>query len=103
MSLDSSECAEFENEVEIFLRIKATITTVGPDTTREQSIGSRVFDNESGFHLFRRLPLEVGYKATVSVFAPGFVTPPSKNVLLEAGKQASLSFRLTRRDDAAGR
>ncbi len=45
------------------------ITTVGPDTTREEKFEVRLFDNEEGFHLFRRLPLKVGYKARVHVIA----------------------------------
>lgn len=40
---------------------------------------------------------------TVSVYAPGYHAVPGKNVLLESGNQASLTFRLKRRDDAAGR
>jgi len=42
------------------------ITTVGPDTTREETLAGRYFDNEQGFHMFRLLPLEVGYRARLN-------------------------------------
>jgi len=42
------------------------ITTVGPDTTREEKLAGRFFDNEQGFHVFRLLPLEDGYRATLN-------------------------------------
>ncbi len=42
-----------------------SIETAGVDATREQALAGLMFDNEEGFHLFRRLPLEVGYKETI--------------------------------------
>ncbi len=47
-----------------------SIETIGAGTTREQELNGLVFDNEEGFHLFRRLPLEVGYKRTIRVISP---------------------------------
>ena len=49
---------------------KLHITTVGPGTTRDEPLDGRVFDNDQGFHLFRLLPLELGYKARIKFISP---------------------------------
>jgi hypothetical protein len=53
--------------------------------------------NLSGTVVARSLPPG---PVAVSVHAPGFDTPPSRNVLLGAGKTATLTFRLKSRGDA---
>ncbi len=55
----------------------ASIDTIGVDAKRQQPLKEQTFDNEEGFHIFRRLPLEVGYKRTIKVVSlvAGGVTP----------------------------
>ena len=45
----------------------AVITVVGKDKTFTIDFTPPVFDNEQGVELFRRLPLAVGYKTTISI------------------------------------
>jgi Protein of unknown function (DUF3108)/Tetratricopeptide repeat len=53
------------------------------NTTREIKVNEQVYDNEQCAQLFRRLPLAVGYKTTVPVFASlsGVVIPLEIEVL----------------------
>ncbi len=43
-----------------------TIRTLGDDTKRREKLHGPTFDAEELFHLFRRLPLEVGYTTRIS-------------------------------------
>ncbi len=53
------------------------IRTIGGDAPRTEKLDGRVFDSEEVWHLFRRLPLEVGYQRTIQIISPaaGAVTP----------------------------
>ncbi len=42
-----------------------SIDTIGVDARRVQKTEGMIFDNEEGYHLFRRLPLEVGTRRTI--------------------------------------
>ncbi len=47
-----------------------SIHTIGASARREEKLDGRVFDNEEGWHLFRRLPLAVGYGKTIKFLSP---------------------------------
>ena len=49
---------------------KLSVTTVGSDTTREETLDGRVFDNDQGFYLFRQLPIEPGFHAKMKFLSP---------------------------------
>ncbi len=54
-----------------------SIATIGADAKREEKLDGRTFDSEEGNQLLRRLPLEVGYKATIKFLSTvaGGATP----------------------------
>jgi hypothetical protein len=47
----------------------AEVKLAGKDDVSKIPLDGPVYDNEEGYHLFRRLPLAQGYKSTVSVFS----------------------------------
>jgi len=54
----------------IYAADKVSVTTVGPDTTREETLDGRVFENDQGFSLFRLLPLEIGFEEKMKFLTP---------------------------------
>ncbi len=46
-----------------------SIETIGAGAKRQEKIDGQVFDSEELFHLFRRLPLEVGFKSKIKFIA----------------------------------
>jgi len=56
----------------------ADVKLAGKEDVKKTSFDGLVYDNEEGYHLFRRLPLAPGYKSTVNVLSSlggGAVTP----------------------------
>jgi hypothetical protein len=47
----------------------ADVKLAGKEEVRKASFDVPVYDNEEGYHLFRRLPLAPGYKSTVHLFS----------------------------------
>jgi hypothetical protein len=47
----------------------ADVKLAGKDSVANVPLGDLAYDNEEGFHLFRRLPLAMGYKSTVNILA----------------------------------